>query len=131
MPTKSYLVILSLGTIMLTAAAPTDVLTGVWGGGRATLTLDATGGTLIEDCQTATLAGPVRPSADGRFVAVARREIHGGGPQVADIPPTLIDIRLTGKLTADRLELDVDMPGVATERLILSPGRRIKAIRCL
>ena len=121
---------LLLGTLMLTAAAPGEVLTGVWGGGRATLTLDATGGTLIEDCQTTTLGGPVRHTADGRFVVAARREVHGGGPQAGDAAPTLIDVRLTGRVATDRLDLEIVRPGAPVERLVLTRGRRLKPIRC-
>lgn len=116
---------------MLTAAAPHDLLTGVWGGDRATLTLDQTGGTLIEDCQVATLTGPVHLRKNGRFTAVAQREVYEGGPQQADIPPIFVTIRLAGRIEASSLSLDVSAPGAPAQRLTLVSGRRIKAIPCL
>lgn len=121
---------LSLGAVMVIAAAPNDVLTGVWGDRRATLTLDATGGQLVEDCQTATLTGPARQTGDGRFVATARRELHHGGPQRADVAPTFIDVGLTGQVTADGMTLEIRPSGGPPEQLILSVGRRTKGLHC-
>lgn len=131
MAIATFAAVLALVTPMPIAAVTDPVVTGVWSDGRATLTLTTSGGTLVEDCQTATLAGPLRRRVDGRFDVAAKREHHLGGPQRADVPPDFIDIVLTGQVTDGALRLEVAAPGAARQRMTLSPGRRRKGTPCL
>jgi len=114
---------------MTIAAMPDPVLTGVWGGGRATLTLTEMGGTLVEDCRTVVFSRPFRPRK-GRFVVTGQSEVQQGGPQVADVAPTMFEVRVAGLIDGDRLRIDISTPGAPSERVELVAGRRVKAVHC-
>lgn len=114
--------------LTMTAAAPPP-LTGVWSGDRVTLTLTDTGGSLLEDCASATLDAPVRRTKTG-FSASGRREDHAGGPQRADVPPGFATIRLTGDIEGETVALTVAIDGGASSTYRLQAGRRLKRFGC-
>lgn len=116
----------------LTAAAPVP-LTGVWSGDRVTLTLTPSGGQLDEDCATSTFAGPIRLDRAKRFVATGSYEAQGPGPARLNESerPAVVPVRLAGRFTSQRLDLDVHVAGAPVAQYHLAPGRSFKRVRCL
>ena len=116
----------------LTAAAPPP-LTGVWSGDRVTLTLTPSGGQLDEDCATSTFAGPVRLDGARGFVARGSHETQGAGPTRLDEDerPAGVPVRLSGRFTRQRLDLNVQVAGAPVAHYRLAPGRNFKPVRCL
>jgi len=117
------------GTLMVMAATPQPVLTGVWGDARATLTLTPTGGAFIEECQTATLTGPVHVH-DNRFTTTAKREVVHSGPQQADVAPEYTELHFQGRLLPGHIDLEIHAVGSPIERHQLIANRHTKAHRC-
>ena len=112
----------------MTGAAP---LTGIWSGDRVTLTLTATGGSLTEDCASATIDAPVVSDATGNFTASGHREADSGGPQAGDAVPRTVPVRYAGRFDGERLELRVAAKDMDPAIYRLQPGVRGKRLRCM
>lgn len=114
----------------LPAAAP---LVGVWGGDRATLTITAGGGSFIEDCATATFAGPVFVDANGKFTAAGARFAEGFGPTRIDEsgPARPNAASFEGRVTGAAITLEVRVGGGAPMRYNLRAGPGPKRIACM
>ena len=112
-------------------AADAPAFIGMWGGGDATLAIDAQGGRLQLGCQLILFA-PVRPDASGGFSAPARVEtISTMLPEddAADRPA--LPARLEGKLRAGGMDLTLQADGQQPRLLRLIAGQRGKPARCL
>ncbi len=111
------------------AAAP---LTGQWGGDRALLTLEATGGRIEYDCGSGTLDAALRPDAKGRFSVSGKHEVHTPGPTLADAAPAFLAASYRGTVQGDRMSLVVQVAGEKSPRTLgLVRGQGVKLVRCL
>ena len=115
---------MSLATM---AATP---LTGTWSGDRATLTLTATGGSLIEDCLETTIDAVSVRRRDGALIATGYHDGDTPGPQRVEPGPPQVATRLTITKVGEGLIVSRG-EGRSLEYLRLQPGRRVKHIRCL
>ena len=105
---------------------------GLWGGDRASLLIDAAGARIEFDCGAASLEGPLKSDAQGRFASRGEYEDVAGGPQPGDAPPSTRAARFEGRITGDILDLSMhvaDDPVPRRYRMIR--GQRIKLVRCL
>ncbi len=127
---------LACAGIVATEPGPAaDALIGIWGGQRLRLVLDGSGGRLEADCASGTISGPVRPGADGRFVARGRFENHAAGPQAGDVVTavsTADSTRFSGGVEGERMWLEILPDGAGTpQRFELRRGVQVKRVRCL
>lgn len=132
--------VLLMATVTASAQPPSAAaaLTGVWGGQRLQLVLDVDGGRLEGDCASGTFSGPLRPGADGRFLAHGHFEDHAPGPQAGDAlvsvqSATLAEqTRFSGSVDGKRMWLEILPPGSSTpQRFELLQGVTVKRVRCL
>ena len=125
----------ALGAFILsaTAAQPSATpLSGQWAGDRVQLVIDAQGGSLEGDCLSGRFAGPVVPSAEGRFSVTGPYTAHAPGPTKATAGPPDAPATYSGELHGGNLTLHVTRPGNPTAEVYnLQAGAKVKLIRCL
>jgi hypothetical protein len=129
----SLLGALVMSTHTTPAQAAKLSLEGPWGGDQLQLVIDAKGGHIEAGCASGEIAGPIKLTADGSFVALGTFQVHQGGPQRADeVAATAPAARFRGEVKAGSMRLEV-LPAGATapEVFNLRAGTRIKLIRCL
>ena len=116
-------------TDVMSASAP---LIGQWGGDRARLTLEATGGRIEYDCGSGTLDAALLPDAKGHFAVDGKHEVHTPGPTLADVAPAFSRASYRGTVDGDRMVLMVQVAGEKTaRRLQLVRNHNVKLVRCL
>lgn len=120
------LAIMGLAAVANAGAEP---LTGSWGTFGARLTLTSEGGVLQQECAS-TAFGPVSLDRHGRFQARGKLDA-GSGPQHADAAPKLQPVRLSGTVSGDTLNLELDRAGSPPLMLSLQRNSRAKVIRCM
>jgi hypothetical protein len=128
------------GFLMSSQAAPNGplppALQGVWGSlpgsERMQLTVDANGARFEMDCASGTLAGPITPGADGKFLATGTFAQHQAGPTRADTSAAAVAAKFSGQLTQGEMSLTVTPPGASAAQVFkLREGARVKLLRCL
>ena len=112
------------------SAAPP--LTGQWGGDRAQLTLELSGGRIEYDCGAGTIEAPLVLDAKGNFSVPGKHEDYQPGPTAADAVLALRAALYRGSVAGDRMSLTVQVTGDKRPRTItLVRGQRVKLVRCL
>jgi hypothetical protein len=107
------------------------VLSGVWGGVHAGLTLTAEGGAISYDCAHGGLDAPVRPDRAGRFeVAGVHVREHGGPVRIGEVPDS-VPAQYLGQVTGDRMALHVLVGPDTLGPFMLQHGVQPRLMRCL
>lgn len=110
------------------AAGP--AIEGPWAGEHIQLEADAQGARIEADCASGTIAGPLRPGADGRFAATGTFDAQQAGPQAANAPSAAA-ARYTGRVQDDLMTLSILAPGASeAQTFTLRRGARVKLRRC-
>src|SRR5665647_1731540 len=112
---------------------PPSVLVGTWGGDHAGLVATPDSGTLEYDCAAGRITEPLRPGADGRFVALGTHTPgHGGPVRIDEVLPSR-PARYTGRMDGDLLSLTVVMTdsNVTVGTFQLARGRSPNVLKCL
>ena len=120
--------------VALVAASPASaaVLSGVWGGDQAILTVGQDGASLKTGCAEGHIAGPVRIDRKGRISAHGTFQSFTPGPQRADEEPGALDAAFTGRLRGQTLRLSVRPAAERTAHsFTLHRDAHPKLIRCL
>lgn len=128
------LIVLSAATACdASRSVPPSVLIGTWGGDHAGLVATAGGGTLEYDCATGRITEPLRPGADGRFVAAGTHSPGHGGPALIDEVVAQRPAHFSGRVDDSRLELTVVMTdsNVVVGTFQLTRGRTPRVLKCL
>lgn len=113
--------------------SPPSVIIGTWGGDHAGLVATPDSGTMEYDCAAGRITEPLRPGADGRFVATGTHTPGHGGPARIDEVLPLRPARYTGRVDGDQLELTVVMTdsNVVVGTFQLTRGRSPRVFKCL
>lgn len=113
--------------------SPPSMVIGTWGGDHAGLVATPDSGTLEYDCAVGRITEPLRPGADGRFVATGTHTPgHGGPARIDEILPNR-PARYTGRVDGDLMSLTVVMTdsNVTVGTFQLTRGRSPHVIKCL
>ena len=114
------------------AQALAGALEGRWGGERLQLVLDASGGRIEMDCASGTIAGAIKPGANGAFTAAGTFEQHGPGPQRADGTAAAAKARYSGEVKDGAMTLSILPDGAgAPQTFQLRKGAAVKLVKCL
>ncbi len=120
--------------VVLIGASPASaaVLTGVWGGDQAILTVGEDGASLKTGCAEGHIPGPVRIDRRGRIAARGTFQSFTPGPQRADEEPGALAAAFTGRLRGQTLSLTVRAAAERTAHsFTLRRDAHPKLIRCL
>jgi hypothetical protein len=107
-------------------------LEGRWGGDRLQLVIESNKGSVVTDCASGTINGPIKLTSDGKFVASGTFEPHRGGPQRADEPAAPANANYTGEVKQDVMRLSILAAGTTSAQVFnLRKGAVVKLVRCL
>ena len=111
-------------------AAP--VANGIWSAPGAVLTIDGQRSRIELGMAEAAIDGPINVDAQGRFKTKGQYQSYTPGPQRADVPPVMRHAHIQGRVTADRLELNMHVEGESTmRRYVFQKGRQFKLHRMM
>ena len=107
-------------------------LEGQWGGDRLQLVIESNSGRVETDCASGTIDGPIKLSADGRFVASGTFEQYRAGPQRADEAAAPANARYSGEVKQEAMKLSILPVGASAAQVFnLRKGAAVKLVRCL
>ena len=116
----------------VTSANAAPVASGVWSAPGAVLTINGQRSRIELGTAEAAIDGPINPDAQGRFKTKGQFQSYTPGPQRADAPPMMRHAHIQGRVTADRLELNMHVEGErAMRRYVFKKGRQAKLIRMM
>jgi hypothetical protein len=124
--------ILAIGASpMATANAGAGPL-GVWGAQNAVLTIGSSKSRIEWGAAEATINGPIKPDAKGRFKTTGHYLAYTPGPDRVDIAPARRDAHIEGRVVGDIIEMTMHIAGdKTTQRYTFKKGQRSKLIRML
>ena len=126
-----FVVVLGLAMTPPAVASPLAV-TGEWGGSRARLSLEKSGGRIEYDCGAGTLDSPVLPDAKGAFSVLGKHSDFSTRPTAQNTADALSVARYEGVVVGDRMTLTVLIAGETSQRVYsLVRGQYVKLIRCM
>ena len=124
-----------MATLQCTGPSPglgdRSPVTGAWGGRHAGLTLTESGGTIEYDCAHGGLAAPIRAGGDGRFEVVGVHVREHGGPMRVDEVPDSVPARYVGRLSGNRMTLQVIVNTDTLGPFELQRGTPPQLVKCL
>jgi hypothetical protein len=128
---SGLLTMMAMAMAVAQAGSAPAALQGQWAGDRLQLVIDAQGGRVQSDCASGQFAGPVAPTADGRFEVQGTFDAHQPGPQSADAPASA-SAHYSGELRDGVLKLKIAPAGASAAQVYtLQAGARVKLRRCL
>ena len=116
----------------VTSAQAAPVASGVWRAPGAVLTIGGQRSRIELATAEASIDGPINADAQGRFKTKGQFQTYTPGPQRADEPPMMRHAHIQGRVTADRLEMTVQVEGESTmRRYVFKKGQPAKLIRMM
>ena len=113
---------------------PTPIIAlGPWGGSHVSMHVTSTGARLEYDCAEGVIEEPLRPDADGRFMAIGiHTPSHGGPIRVGEILPAF-RARYDGHVDGEQMSLLVTFTetGIVLGSFQLRRGSSGLLVRCL
>jgi hypothetical protein len=127
------MIVMGLGAAACTTHPTPVVAQGPWGGSHVSMNVTPEGARLEYDCADGGIDEPLRPDADGRFVAAGTHTPGHGGPiRVGEILP-VFRARYDGRVEGGRMSLHVTLTetGVELGPFELRQGISGLLVRCL
>ena len=102
---------------------------GIWGGNHVNLEVTNEGAGFEFDCAHGRTSKPITPEADGSFEVEGTYEREGPGP-TREGGNNAVDVRFTGTVTGDTMELTVQIANGDPQKFKLTSGKQGKLTRC-